>query len=649
MAKDAAAVEHPHPAGGPADGVALGVFARFDGHCVVLGAKDRGKQGAVLAGVGVPAVAVPDALRAEGAVIGDDVPAVDHVDVPAGAVGQGQPGDADVPAVGQVHQPAPHPAGEGVLVFTAPDQVLHRGQLVLHPLLFPLDGGPGQGVASAPDGPLAPDADVLAVGAGGMVQRAEVEQAGTAFHLGALEAAANAGLVVLRPVGALQDGVLFQVQFHIAVAEQGSAPIDPRRKIDTVPCPAGVEGPLQGGGVVGAAVAHGPKGRRGDVEAALGRLGEGPHPAHGADLDLIGGIRRKAPQGKVGLSGAAPADAVHQDVVPRGGPGGQVPIDGDAVRPGQRIQVRHTNVPFSFWHFGPSIPWPGMPCFKLSKKSRPADMRGWTGHILGHHLPVLIRPSTRIKRNTAPASRAASQTGHSTHTQGHAIRPKAFSTIKIKVRVVTNPIAASSGHPVFVCMITDFGPGRKASPVRPAAPGLDQDGPACGDQGPAAQQGERMRPQQRMVRPLAEIVSQQIKAEQDIQSAMGQHRRPDVPALVGQPALEGPHTHGAEGQYCDPAQRIAGIVRAVVPAHDQKRGVPDAPDNAADHHSFPARHPSAQGRVQIASPAQLFSQRAADHAGQRRCQGSRRQQTHGQCRRRHSVQRKTQDCPQQPF
>src|SRR5699024_7517261 len=89
---------------------------------------------------GVPAVAVPDALRAEGAVIGDDVPAVDHVDVPAGAVGQGQPGDADVPAVGQVHQPAPHPAGEGVLVFTAPDQVLHRGQLRLHPLLFPSAG-----------------------------------------------------------------------------------------------------------------------------------------------------------------------------------------------------------------------------------------------------------------------------------------------------------------------------------------------------------------------------------------------------------------------------------------------------------------------------------------------------------------------------
>src|SRR5699024_2912457 len=32
VAKDAAAVEHPHPAGGPADGVALGVFARFDGY-----------------------------------------------------------------------------------------------------------------------------------------------------------------------------------------------------------------------------------------------------------------------------------------------------------------------------------------------------------------------------------------------------------------------------------------------------------------------------------------------------------------------------------------------------------------------------------------------------------------------------------------
>src|SRR5699024_3535100 len=137
----------------------------------------------------------------------------------------------------------------------------------------------------------------------------------------------------------------------------------------------------------------------------------------------------------------------------------------------------------------------GPECPAMEKSGRPDASRF---AVVGYHLPVLIRPSTRIKRNTAPASRAASQTGHSTHTQGHAIRPMAFSTIKIKVRVVTNPIAASSGHPVFVCMITDFGPGRKASPVRPAAPGFDQDGPACGNQGPAAQQGERMRPQQRM-------------------------------------------------------------------------------------------------------------------------------------------------------
>ena len=46
-----------------------------------------------------------------------------------------------------------------------------------------------------------------------------------------------------------------------------------------------------------------------------------------------------------------------------------------------------------------------------------------------YHLPVLIRPVTKIKRKAAPASSTASQTGHSTHTQDHAIRPRAFKAL----------------------------------------------------------------------------------------------------------------------------------------------------------------------------------------------------------------------------
>ena len=40
---------------------------------------------------------------------------------------------------------------------------------------------------------------------------------------------------------------------------------------------------------------------------------------------------------------------------------------------------------------------------------------------------------------------ADSQTGHSTHTQDQATSPAAFSTMKIRVSVVINPMAASSG------------------------------------------------------------------------------------------------------------------------------------------------------------------------------------------------------------
>ena len=288
--------------------------------------------------------------------VGDDVPAIDHVHVPAGAVGQGQARNADVLAVGQVDEPSPDPAGDGVFALAGFDQVLHGGQLVFHSLLFRLDGGPGQGVAAAPDGTLAPDADIAAVGPGGVVQRAEVEQAGVALHLGALKPAADAGRIGFRLLCALQHSAFGQIQLHIAVPKQRPAPVDPRREIDAVTCPAGVQGPLQGGGVVGLAVPGRAEGLRGDIQPPLGRFSAGPHRSQRADLDLVTCIGRKAPQGKVGLAGAAAARAVQQDVIPSRRLGGQVPIDGDAVRPGQGVEIRHRDSSFPSHSAAPSIP-----------------------------------------------------------------------------------------------------------------------------------------------------------------------------------------------------------------------------------------------------------------------------------------------------
>src|SRR5699024_7678594 len=66
----ALAVKHTDVFCGPGDLVALGVFAGFDGDRVVLRLKHGGEQRAVGGGIGVPAVAVPDADGAQGAVVG---------------------------------------------------------------------------------------------------------------------------------------------------------------------------------------------------------------------------------------------------------------------------------------------------------------------------------------------------------------------------------------------------------------------------------------------------------------------------------------------------------------------------------------------------------------------------------------------------
>ena len=95
----AVAVEHADVLGGSVDFIALRIFAGFDGDGIILGFKLSCKQGAVCGGVRVPAVAVPDAARTQYAVVGYNVVAVNHVDIPRRAILQGQPSDADMDAV----------------------------------------------------------------------------------------------------------------------------------------------------------------------------------------------------------------------------------------------------------------------------------------------------------------------------------------------------------------------------------------------------------------------------------------------------------------------------------------------------------------------------------------------------------------------
>ena len=96
VAAVAVAVKHPDMRAGTVDFVALGVLAALDGDSVVPRGELRRKQRAVRRGIRVPAVAVPDALGHKGAVVGLDVVAVDHVDVPGRAVFQRDTADPDV-------------------------------------------------------------------------------------------------------------------------------------------------------------------------------------------------------------------------------------------------------------------------------------------------------------------------------------------------------------------------------------------------------------------------------------------------------------------------------------------------------------------------------------------------------------------------
>ena len=364
VAQLAGAVKDADVPGGAADAVALGVFAGLDGHHVVPGGEPAGEQRAALAGIGVPAVAVPHAFRAEGAVVGDDVLAVDHMDVPAGAVLQGQAGDAHVGAVAQVDEPSPHPAGDGIFVLAAGHQggVLFQVRLQLLP--FPFYGGQGQGAAAAPDGAMAIDAHMAAAGPALVAEAAQVQQALVTLLLDTLEPGPDPRGVVVGVPAALQYRSLLQIERHIAVQPQGAGEKDPGRKVDFHIPAAGVDGCLQGLGVQGLAVPHSAEVPR--IQPGQPRSGGGPAgpqgPALQPDFQGVFGRGGKSRQGAVGVGHRhrnAPPGADLVTAVCRC-PGGFVPVEGQGIGGGANADGRivHGRVSFRRQVRSPAV-WDG--------------------------------------------------------------------------------------------------------------------------------------------------------------------------------------------------------------------------------------------------------------------------------------------------
>ena len=211
MAETAVAVEHPDVLRRAIDDVALRVLAGLDGHRIVAGAELAGEDRAVGGGIRVPAIAVPYAIRFDNTVVGDDLVGVDHVQVPAGTVGKGQPLHPDVPAIAHVDKARPDAARNGVGVLAGGHEVcvLRKVFFQACPLIF--NDAACQQPAAGGNGALAPQDDVFAVRPSGMVERAEVQQAAVTFHLGTLKSAGDAGQVIFRLGSALQDGSFVQI------------------------------------------------------------------------------------------------------------------------------------------------------------------------------------------------------------------------------------------------------------------------------------------------------------------------------------------------------------------------------------------------------------------------------------------------------
>ena len=202
--------------------------------------------------------------------IGDDVPGVDHLHVPAGPVLQGQAGDAHVFAIAQVDEPSPGPARNGIVVFALLHLIAQGGDIIRQPRLFRFDDVQGQGLPAAAYGSLSADQHVPAVGARVVVQIAQVQQALIAFHFGAFKAAGDFGQIIVGVCRSLQNRSFHQMDGHIAVQPQAAGQKHALGKIDFFLRPAIVQGFLQGGGIQGHAVSHGKIGSLTYVNGAAG-------------------------------------------------------------------------------------------------------------------------------------------------------------------------------------------------------------------------------------------------------------------------------------------------------------------------------------------------------------------------------------------
>ena len=210
---------------------------------------------------------------------------------------------------------------------------------------------------AADNAALAPNGNVAAVGALGVVHRARVEQAGIALHFQPLETAGDARLIVAGVGVADEVGTLGEVNFHIAVQAQRPRHKIARRDIQDILRPAGVNGALQGGGVFGFAVALGPVGGGGHVDAVLFPVGmhnapADPMPTH-LHLHGVVGVGHKVLYGAVSFLRICEFFIVDKNSIYSVGRSQRrlVPIQDRHVRRTARVKIRfgHMLVVPPFW------------------------------------------------------------------------------------------------------------------------------------------------------------------------------------------------------------------------------------------------------------------------------------------------------------
>ena len=109
--------------------------------------------------------------------------------------------------------------------------------------------------------------------------------------------------------------------------------------------------------------------------------------------------------------------------------------------------------------------------------------------------------------------------------------------------------------------------------------GAFQKNPAAGhQQQPPANQGQRVCTQQRTVGLPTKVAFQQKNAVQHIDTTMEQCRWPDTARAASQPASPRAHRYTAQGQHRHPRPGITWIIQTIIPAHTDKRRVPDSPN-----------------------------------------------------------------------